>query len=234
MHILSTIATSLGSVALLFFLTKIIGNKQMSQLTMFDYIIGITIGSIAAEMSTELEEFEKPLIAMSVYAAMSVLISWVSYKSIIMRRFLVGTSRILFDNGKIFEANLRKSKLDVNEFLTECRNNGYFDISQLQTAILEPNGKISFLPLSTQRPVNPNDLNLSPQQEEMLVTVIIDGSILPDNLKYTGNNDIWLKKELKAQGISKIEDVFLAFCDNNNSLSVYPKTKKKLTRDPFQ
>ena len=233
MTILSTICTSLGSIILLFILTKIMGNKQMSQLSMFDYIIGITIGSIAAEMSTELESFEKPLTAMVVYALTSILIAWLSYKSIIMRRFLVGKSMILFDNGKLFEGNLRKAKLDVNEFLTVCRNNGYFDISMLQTAIIEPNGKISFLPLSTQRPVTPNDLNLSPPQEKLLVTVIIDGSILPDNLKYTGNNEIWLKKELKSQGISNIEDVFLA-AYVNNSLSVYPKIEKKLTRDPFQ
>lgn len=234
MTILSTISTSLGSIILLFILTKIMGNKQMSQLSMFDYIIGITIGSIAAEMSTELESVEKPLTAMVVYALTSVLIAWLSYKSIKMRRFLVGKSMILFDNGKLFMGNLKKAKLDVNEFLTVCRNNGYFDISVLQTAILEPNGKISFLPLSTQRPVTPNDLNLSPPQEKLLISVIIDGSILPDNLKYTGNNEVWLKKELKSQGISKIEDVFLAVCDNNNLLSVYQKIEKKLTRDPFQ
>ncbi len=233
MTILSTICTSLGSIILLFILTKIMGNKQMSQLSMFDYIIGITIGSIAAEMSTELESFEKPMTAMIVYALTSILIAWLSYKSIIMRRFLVGKSMVLFDDGKLFEGNMRKAKLDVNEFLTVCRNNGYFDISMLQTAIIEPNGKISFLPLSTQRPVTPNDLNLSPPQEKLLVTVIIDGSILPDNLKYTGNNETWLKKELKSQGILNIEDVFLASYVNN-SLSVYPKIEKKLTRDPFQ
>lgn len=234
MQLLSVVGTSLASVTLLFFLTKITGNKQMSQLTMFDYILGITIGSIAAEMATELEDFTKPLVAMVVYAAMSLLISFLSYKSIFLCRFLVGKSLVLFDNGKIYEANLRKAKIDVNEFLTECRNNGYFNISMLQTAILEPNGKISFLPLSAHRPVTPNDLNLSPPQEKLIASVIIDGKILPGNLKYTGNNEKWLENQLKAQGISKIEDVFLATCDSNNSLSVYPKTGEKLTRDPFQ
>lgn len=234
MTILSTICTSLGSIVLLFILTKIMGNKQMSQLSMFDYIIGITIGSIAAEMSTELESFEKPLTAMVVYALASVLISLLSYKSIKMRRFLVGKSMILYNNGKLYKGNLKNAKLDINEFLTVCRNNGYFDISLLQTAILEPNGKVSFLPLSTQRPVIPKDLNLSPPQESFLTTIIIDGTILPDNLKYTGNNEAWLIKELKSQGISEIKDVFLATCDNNNLLSVYQKIEKKLTRDPFQ
>lgn len=151
-----------------------------------------------------------------------------------MRRFLVGKSLILFDKGKLYEANLRKAKLDVNEFLTECRNSGYFNLTMLQTVILEPNGKLSLLPLSTQRPATPDDLNLSPPQESLVITVIIDGKILPDNLKYTGNNETWLKKELKAQGVSKIEGVFLATCDNNNALSVYSKIEKKLTRDPFQ
>ncbi len=226
--------TSTGSVITLFILTKVMGNKQMSQLSMFDYITGITIGSIAAEMATNLEEFEKPLTAMVVYAMLSLIISVASYKSIKLRRVLTGESLILFEDGKLFEANLKKARIDVNEFLTLCRNNGYFNIANLQTAILEPNGKISFLPLSIHRAVTPNDLKIVPPEEKPVINVVIDGNIIADNLKFTGNNEKWLHKKFQEQGIKNISDVFLATCDQDNHLSVYAKIKKKMTRDIFE
>ena len=227
--------TSLGSVITLFILTKIMGNRQMSQLSMFDYINGITIGSIAAEMATSLEDdFMKPLVAMTVYALLAVLISIITNKSIKLRRILTGETLILFDNGKLYAQSLKKARLDVNEFLTLCRNGGYFNIANLQTAILEPNGKISFLPLAAQRPVTPFDLNISPPEEKLVVNVIIDGKILADNLKFTGNDEKWLEKQLHAQGISKVSDVFLATCDCANSLSIYVKVKKPMSRDFFE
>jgi uncharacterized membrane protein YcaP (DUF421 family) len=235
MELLHIFLTSLGSVAALFLLTKIIGNRQMSQLSMFDYINGITIGSIAAEMATALEDdFLKPLTAMVVYALLSLLFSFVTGKSVKMRRFLTGETLILLDNGKIFKKNLKRAKLDLSEFLTQCRTSGYFNIANIQTALLEPNGKISFLPVSSKRPVIPCDLDLTPTQEKIVVNVIIDGEILYDNLKYTGNDEQWLKKQLHAQGISKPSDIFLATCDNENHLSIYIKIEKGMTRDPFE
>ncbi|HBT64557.1 MAG TPA: DUF421 domain-containing protein [Ruminococcaceae bacterium] len=233
-EIFKVILTSLGSVIALFILTRIIGNHQMSQLSMFDYVNGITIGSIAAEMATALEEFSKPLTAMIVYAIMSVLFSLVSRKSLTLRRVLEGGTLILYDDGKLFRKNLSKAKMDVSEFLTECRSKGYFNLANIQTAILEPNGKISILPVSLQRPLTPQDMNLSPEQDKLTVNVILDGRILHYNLKYTGNDQIWLQKQLAAQGITDIANVFLATCDNKNSLSVYPKVNRAATQDIFE
>ncbi len=234
MDFLIVILTSVGSVIALFILTKIMGNKQMSQLSMFDYIVGISIGSIAAEMATELEEFEKPLIAMIVYALLALLISLANYKSIKLRRILTGTSLILYENGKLYEANLKKARIDVNEFLTQCRSKGFFNIANLQTVILEPNGNISILPLSTERSVTPKDLNITPPEEKPVIDIIIDGQIMINNLKYTGNNENWLYKQLHAQGVDNISEIFLATCDNENNLSVYKRIKKKMTRDIFE
>lgn len=233
MEILLIVFTSAGSVIILFILTKIMGNKQMSQLSMFDYITGITIGSIAAEMATNLEEFYKPLTAMFVYALLSLIISLANYKSIKLRRLLTGKSLILYEDGKLFEGNLKKARIDVNEFLTLCRNSGYFDIANLQTAILEPNGKISFLPLSIHRPVSPKDLNIVPPEDKPVINVIIDGNIMKGNLKYTGNNETWLNKQLQKQGIKHISEVFIATCDHQNNLNIYLKIKEKMTRDLF-
>lgn len=122
MDLLKIVALSLGSVIFLFILTKLMGNKEMSQLSMFDYIIGITIGSIAAEMSTALEsDFMQPVVAMAVYAVVSIIISVLSYKSLKIRRIISGNSLILLDNGELYRDNLKKAKLDLNEFLMQCR-----------------------------------------------------------------------------------------------------------------
>lgn len=235
MELLYIFFTSLGSIIALFILTKIMGNREMSQLSMFDYINGITIGSIAAEMATSLEnDFLKPLTAMVVYTMVIVLISLVNSKSIKIRRIINGETLILLDNGKLYRENFKRAKLDIGEFLTQCRKSGYFNIANIQTAILESNGKISFLPLSTQRPVTPSDLNIIIPNEKPLVNVIVDGKILPDNLKFTGNNEKWIEKQLHAQGVSKLSDVFLGICDNENNLNIYVKINKPMTRDFFE
>lgn len=235
MDIIKIISLSLGSLVILFVLTKIMGNREMSQLTMFDYIVSITIGSIAAEMSTSLENnFVEPAVAMLIYGIVSFSISFFTCKSLNMRRFFAGKAKILLDNGKLYRKNFKSAKLDLNEFLMECRINGYFNLSDIQTAILEPNGKISFLAKSLKRPATPEDLNLSPQQENIVINVILDGVLLKENLDKTGNNINWLENNLKQQGINDIKKVFLATCDNQNNLSVYVKWDKKNKHDFFE
>ena len=140
MQILYIIILSTASIVELFILCKLMGYRQLSQLSMFDYVNGITIGSIAAEMATSQDDsFVEPLVAMIVYALAAILLSWWSSKSIRARRIISGNPALLLNNGKLFEKNFRKAKIDLNEFLSQCRINGYFDISQLESAILEEN-----------------------------------------------------------------------------------------------
>lgn len=226
---------SLGSLVVLFILTKLMGNREISQLSMFDYIVSITIGSIAAEMSTALEDdFMQPLVAMVIYAVISVIISIVSNKSLKIRRMIYGNSLILLDNGELYRKNFKKAKLDLNEFLTQCRTNGFFNLNDIQTAILETSGKISFLPKSSKRPANPSDFNLNLEEEKVCVNIILDGVLLKDNLYKTGNDEIWLQKQLVSQNINKIEDIFLATCDSKNNLSVYIKKNIQNSSDYFE
>lgn len=232
MEVLWILCASLGSIVVLFLLTKLIGNRQMSQLSMFDYINGITIGSIAAEMATAMEEFWKPLLAMVVYALVAVAISIVNSKSLSMRRILNGKSLVLFENGKLYFENLKKAKFDLGEFLSQCRINGYFDLSNLQAAVLETNGHISFLPLEDQRPVTPKDLHLQVPADRLVANVILDGQVMVENLHNIGNNQEWLDKQLKEQHY-KVSEVLLATCDCHNTLTVYPKGHKKRQRDIF-
>lgn len=221
MEIIKVLLTSLLSVGALFAVAKIMGHKQMSQLDFFDYISGITIGSIAAELATELEEPLKPLIAIAVYGAAAVLLSKITSLFPKSRKYINGTPTILMNNGKLYRENLKKAKLDLSEFMVMCRQQGYFNLSDIQAAVFEFNGKLSILPVSKKRPANPEDLNLSPAPEYIQTEVIMDGRILDENLKRMGLDDKWLQKQLNAQGYKKAEEVFLALCDENNQVTVF-------------
>lgn len=236
MDILKVCLSSIGSIIVLFISTKLIGNKQMSELNMFDYINGITIGSIAAEMATSLEgDFYYPIVAMAVYTGAMLLISYLTGKKVAIRRFLTGKSIILMSDGKVYRENFNTAKIDINEFLTQCRVNGFFNLDDIDTAILEQNGKLSFLPKVAARPVNTKDLNLALKQEKLSLDVILDGNVMEDNLRQTGNDVEWLKRELKKQKIESISDVFIGICNTgNNTLSVYRRTGASSTEDVFQ
>lgn len=234
MDLLKVAVTSAASLAVLFVLTKLMGNKQVSQLSMFDYIIGISIGSIAAEFATELENPENSLVAMVIYAVIAFLVSVITSKSITAQKIITGRPLILLDNGKLYRKNFRKARIDINEFLTHCRNQGYFDLSDVQTAVFEYNGAISVLPVETARPLNPSDMQLNPQQQKLIVNVILDGHISEPNLKMTGNNKVWLEKQLHAQGYHSEKEVFLGTVNTvDNTLTLYPLKTEEKSQDPF-
>ena len=221
MEILKVALTSLLSAAALFVIAKFIGHKQISQLDFFDYITGITIGSIAAELATELEEPIKPLIAMIVYGAITVILSVITSKFPKTRKFINGTPTIIMDNGKIYRNNMKKAKIDLSDFLVMCRQEGYFNLADIQTAIFEYNGRLTVLPVSTKRPVNPEDINLIPQSEHISTEVIMDGRVLDENLRRMGLDLKWLEKQIKDQGFKSTKEIYLGICDQNKKLSLY-------------
>ncbi len=235
MEIAKTAFTSIISIIVLFLLTKLMGNKQLSQLSMFDYIIGISIGSIAAECSFEHENPERMIVAMLIYALSAFLVSIVTGKSTRLRKIIIGKPLILYDNGKLYRDNFKKARIDISDFLTHCRNQGYFDLSKLRTAVFEYNGSLSLLPADTDRPLTPSDIDLSPSQQEIMVNVILDGHINDENLKQTGNDRIWLEKQLHSQGFHGPDEVFLGMVDTvKNKIDLYPLKTVNKKRDPFE
>lgn len=223
MPVLTLCLTTVGSFAVLFLVAKFIGHKQIAQLDFFDYITGITIGSIAAEMATELEEPWKPLLAMVIYGGITLSLSLISSRFPRSRKYLNGTPTILLDHGKLYYENMKKARLDLSEFLVLCRQQGYFDLTTIQTAIFEYNGKLTILPVTTQRPVTPQDMALTPDQELMFTELIMDGRILEDNLHRMGLDRTWLDKQLKQRHISSAKEVFLAVCDRNLKFVLFKK-----------
>ncbi len=221
MEIIKVVLTSVLSAAALFIIAKVLGHKQMSQLDFFDYITGITIGSIAAELATELEEPLKPLIAMLVYGIITVILTCITSKLPGMRKFINGTPTIIMNNGKLYRRNMKKAKLDLSEFMVMCRQEGYFNLSDIQTAIFEYNGRLTILPVSLKRPMNPEDMNLSPEPEYISTEVIMDGKILEENLKRMGVDSKWLIKQINEQGFRNAKEIYLGLCDENKQLSLY-------------
>lgn len=235
MDILKVSLTALASIITLFLLTKLMGNKQISQMSMFDYIIGISIGSIAAEFATELENPERTLIAMLIYAVIAFGVSVITGKSTRIRKIINGKPIILFDKGKLYRDNFRKARIDLSDFLTHCRNQGYFDLSQIQTAVFEYNGSISILPIDEYRPLEPSDMNIKPVQQQILVNIILDGKVNEENLKHTGNNDAWLDKQLHSQGFHSAEEIYLGSVNTvDNTLTLYALDVGEKTVDPFE
>lgn len=223
-ELLKVAGTSVASLAVLYILTKLMGKKQISELSLFDYIIGISIGSIAAEMATEIEKFEKPLLAMVIYALFAVLISLLESHSYGAMKLFSGLPLILYEDGKIYEKALHKCKFSVNDLLSQARQQGYFSLSEIKIALMEPDGKISFLPFAANRPLCPADMNITPQQEEIPVTVIVDGKIIYNNLEDTPLDEKMLRDALSAQGITELENIVLATVDSSKNVSVYSKT----------
>lgn len=229
MELLQVAVTSAASLAAMFLLTKLMGYKQVSQMNLFDYTVGITIGSIAAEMATELEEPLQPLLAMVVYALLAVGISLLTNKSLRARSLLSGKPLILMDGGVIYRENLKRAKMDLGDFLMFCRIGGFFDLTQIQTAVLEHNGSVSFLPAAMQRPATPADFSIQPTQELLQTPLILDGQALPENLRRVGRDETWLLRQLREKGYHAARELLLALYDGSQ-LRLYPRTVKKEAR----
>lgn len=221
MEFLNVILTSLMSVVALFVIAKIMGHKQMSQLDFFDYIAGITIGSIAAELATELEKPWKPLIAMIIYGIVTVALTFITSKIPKMRKYINGTPTIIMNGGKIYRKNMKKAKIDLSEFMMMCRQQGYFNLNDIQTAVFEYNGRLTVMPKATKRPANPSDFNLVPPVESINTEIIMDGRVLNENLKRLGLDKIWLKKQLEYQGYKSPKEIFLGICDDDRKLTLF-------------
>lgn len=223
MDIIKIILTALLSIVTMFIITKIMGHKQVAQLDFFDYINGITIGSIAAELATNLEEPWKPMIALVVYGISSVMLNLLAHKIPRTRKYINGTPTILMNEGKLYRKNLKKAKLDLSEFLLLCREQGYFELDDIQTAVFEHNGKLSILPKASNRPATPTDLKITAKATYIGTEVIMDGRIMSENLYRLGYNEKWLTNKLKAQGYKEAKEIFLGiYRAQEDKLSLYP------------
>ena len=148
-------------------------------------------------------------------------------KSIKARAVITGKPLVLLEEGVIYRENLKKARLDLDEFLTYCRIGGWFDLNQLQSAVLEHNGVVSFLPREKDRPATPADFNLSPTQSQIQIPFVMDGKVMQENLQRSGKAETWVLRALAAQGYSDAGKVLLALWDGGEKLTVFPMDAKR-------
>ncbi|MFA5603777.1 MAG: DUF421 domain-containing protein [Bacilli bacterium] len=235
MELLDVFIRAMLSLVTLFLITKMLGKKQVSQLSLFDYVIGISIGNFAAEMTINLEShYLNGILAVVVFGVMAYLVSYATLKSIKLRRFFMGTPTIMIQNGKLLEKNMVKVKLDINDLLEECRGKGYFDISEIEYAIMEVNGTLSILPKGKYKPLVIGDMNFPVQKQGLCANIIIDGKLMNNNLKTVQKNEEWLLKELKKQGYYNYEKILLATVDVDNKLVVYERNREVEPKDVLE
>lgn len=221
MQIVEFIIFPLLSLAVLFIITKLMGYRQVSQLNMYDYINGITIGSIASELAIgEFDDFLQPLIAMLIYGILIILLSKLTRNSLKIRKLIDGQAVVLYENDKIYYQELKKAKLDLDEFLMQCRIAGYFKLKELSLVILETNGRLSFYPKQQYQQVTAEDLNLKITPIKLPSLLIKEGKIIYENLNLINQDIQWLERELAVLGV-KINDVLLMYQEDNSNLIIY-------------
>lgn len=225
---ITVMTRSIISLTVLFAVTKLLGKKQVSQLSLFDYVIGISIGNFAAEITTNMEtNFINGIVAMIVFGLIAFLVSIATMKSITLRRFFMGTPTILIQKGKILEKNLKKVKFDVNDLLEECRSKNYFDLKEIEYALMESKGTLSIMPKIEYEKVTKKDMNIKQKQPNLVANVIIDKVIMKKNLERMNKDEVWLKQQLKEKGYKTTENIILATLDIDEKLTVYEKNNNE-------
>lgn len=217
---LEVVIRSLLFVVVLFLITKWLGKKQLSELSFFEYVVGITIGSIGAEVITGLEQnMFNGIIGIVVFAAIPFLAGLLSLKSKTFRDFIEGRATVFIKDGKIMEENLKKEKYTTDELLELLRKRDVFKVADVEFALLEPTGDLSVMLKKENQPLTPKDVNLTVASVKEPQTVIMDGEILDEPLSTIGRSRSWLKTEMEKQGVT-IENIFLGQVDSYGQLTI--------------
>jgi len=222
-EVTNVILRTLFVLVLIFILFKLMGKKQVSQMSMFDYITGITIGSVVADISLDIEKnLIDGIVCLLIYCIADILISYLSLKSINLRNFFEGKEVPLIIDGQINRKNMAKNKITINILQTEARLMGYFNLDEINNAILEPSGMISFEPKEKEKPATKKDMGIKSNNKGLVYNIIVDSQIVEDNLRHAKKDIKWLKKELKVQG-KKLEDILLLTIDGEEKINIYLK-----------
>ena len=216
-------------------LARILGKKQISQLTFFDYIVGIVIGDMASTIAIDTTiKFLNGLIGLVVYTILSVIIAFGAIKSFKFRELVESSPSILIKDGKIMEKTLLKHRLTFDDLLNGLREKDAFNLSEVELAMLETNGQISVMKKPEYQALTPKDIGLSVEEDHAPSLVIIDGTLLEKHLIYLGYSKDWLLKEIKKQGANQFEDVFLAQINSDGSVYVDLFNDKKTVQQEKQ
>lgn len=235
MDILDVVIRSLVSISALFILTRLMGKKHIAQLSFFDYVVGISIGSIAASFAIDDSiSYLHGLTGIIMYSLLPVIVSFISLKSMMGRMIFDGVPSVLIQDGKLIEKNLRKTKFHINDILEECRMKGAFSISDVEFAVLETSGQVSILLKSCKQPLTPENINIQVKYKGLSADIIIDGVVMYEHLYLVKHDKSWLMSELKKQNVNSPKDVLLATLDSDEILHIDLKNHDPKTKDVLE
>lgn len=209
---------------------KILGKQQISQLSFFDYVLGITLGNIAGTLATDLSSRAWPhFLSLFTWCVLGYIMEYITLKWRYVEKYIDGEPTIIIMNGKIMEDTLRKMKYKVSDIMGLLRNKDVFDLSQVDFAIIESNGQLSVLKKAEYEPLTAKDINISKSPTGISTELIYDGILIEQNLKQLNKSKKWIMTQLKIQGIKNISDVFLATLTPSGSLYI-DKYKDHITK----
>ncbi|MFZ5825420.1 MAG: DUF421 domain-containing protein [Bacillota bacterium] len=214
----TTLLKTVLSFGTLWVLARLLGKKQIGHLTLFDYMTGITLGAIAASLIIE-REYLGPLVGMIAWTALALLMHFLDMKGRTMHRILDDKPSILIRNGRVDERELNRVQLNIEELMSMLRQAGYFHVAEVEFALLEPDGKLSVLPKSQYRPLQPRDLHVPTEYQGLLIQVMQEGRAIEHGLRQAGLAEDWLQAELARQRVMP-EEVFAAWLDSRGKLVV--------------
>ena len=216
----STIIKGILVYILALVLSKLIGIKIISQMNFFDFVMGVSIGSMIAKIIIDKDHVVfSGVIALIVFSLLTISTSYLNLKSYIARSIVNAKTLILIENGRIIDKNIKKLRITINELMMKLREKDVFNIEDVQFAIMESNGQLSVLIKADKKPITPYDMNIKVKNLSLINDIIIDGKIVDKNLQIVGVDEKWLKSELKKKNINAIEDVFYAGVDQYKKLT---------------
>jgi uncharacterized membrane protein YcaP (DUF421 family) len=208
--------------AVLLFLARLLGKEQLSQLTFFNYITGITIGSIAGEIVAHDDtHYFNAIISLIWWSILTVLVSYISLKSSRAKAILDDKPMIIIKNGKILEQELKKSRLPIGDLNMLLRIQGIFSVKDVHFAVVETNGELSVFKKVAQQNATKQDVKAQiVLPKYMPTTIIADGKIIEKNLPDQNLNEEWVLKQLKKHGVNSVQQVFYAEIESDGSIYV--------------
>lgn len=211
-ELLNTGIRTLIGFAILLLFTRLTGKKQLSQITIFTYITGITLGSMIGEMVIHGgAEFWEELIGVTLWGIFSFIVEYVGLKIPFMRVVLDSEPTIVIKRGVIQVKELRKMRLNMDDLTMLLREKDVFTVRDVWYAILEPHGELSIVKKAAKQPVLIENIGVQAQNPSYLpCELITDGKLITKNLSEFGKTEVWLTQELFKQGITSIKQVFYA------------------------
>lgn len=200
---------------------RLIGKEQISQLTFFDYIVGITIGSIASEATIDLSSRTwTHWVGLFSWAVLAYLMEIITLKWRYAAKYIEGEPTIVIMNGKIMDNVLKKMKFRVSDILVLLRNQGIFNLNEVDYAIIEPNGNLSVLKKSEYLSLTPKDMNIKVKPTGISTELVYDGVLIEQNLKEMNKDKKWLLSQLKKYGIKDVSEALLVLLNDAGDMYV--------------